>query len=97
MKTALLAALLACASAAPVLAGSPPIAGSERPTDLTARCLALGTKGEVLAGGDGCRNAETGAAILCAGDRCTEYFADPRHARIKAILDANRRPQQRPL
>ena len=37
-------------------------------------------------------------AMPALADTCTDYFANPRHARIKAVLDANRiKPQQAPL
>jgi hypothetical protein len=86
--------LLSCL-AVPPFAGSPPVKSSTPPDSAAASCLALGASGETLANGKGCRNTETGAAIVCSGDQCTDYFADPRYKKIRAILDQNKvRPQQ---
>jgi hypothetical protein len=74
----------------PALAGSPPDLSRQTPDTVAASCDALGEKGESLANGAGCRNAETGAAVICQGNQCTDYFADPRYAKIKDILDRNR-------
>ena len=60
------------------------------PDEVATSCTALGGKGESLADGAGCRNTETGAAVICEGDQCTDYFADPRYAKIKDILDRSK-------
>ena len=68
------------------------------PESVTSSCLALGTMGESIANGTGCRNTKTGAALTCdKNGPCKDYFADPRYGKIKAILDAERKqPQQAP-
>lgn len=86
----LAAAILLPLFAISSLAGSPPDLSRQTPDQVSASCAALGGKGESLASGAGCRNTETGAAAICDGDQCTDYFADPRHAKIKDILDRNR-------
>lgn len=86
--------LLSCL-AIPAFAGSPPVKSTTTPDSVAASCASLGSGGETLANGNGCRNTETGAAIVCSGGQCTDYFADPRYKKIKAILDQNKtRPQQ---
>lgn len=86
--------LLSCL-AVPALAGSPPVKSPTAPDSAAASCVALGTRGETLANGNGCRNTETGAAIVCSSGQCTDYFADPRYKKIRAILDQNKlQPQQ---
>jgi len=84
--------------AAPVLAGSPPVKSKVTPDSVAASCEALGSRGETLGNGAGCRNTTTGAAVVCSGNQCTDYFADPRYAKIKSILDAGRtKPQKAPI
>ncbi len=91
MKLSLAAAVLILPLVAmPALAGSPPGNGRQTPDAAAAACAALGARGEVLADGAGCRNTETGAAVICKGSQCTEYFADPRFAKIRDILEKNR-------
>ncbi len=86
--------LLSCL-AVPAFAGSPPVKSSTPPDSVAASCLTLGAKGETLANGMGCRNTETGAAVVCSGGQCTDYFADPRYKKIRSILDQNKvQPQQ---
>lgn len=84
------AAILLPLVSIPALAGSPPDLSRQTPGAVAASCAALGDKAESLANGAGCRNTETGAAVICEGDQCTDYFADPRHAKIKDMLDKNR-------
>ena len=86
--------LLACL-ALPASAGSPPVKSKVTPGNVTASCLALGAQGEVIANGAGCRNTETGAAVTCTGNQCTDYFADPRYKKIKGILDAAKNTPQK--
>lgn len=87
------ASALVLALALPAAAGSPPVDSKLNPDGVAASCAALGDKGEAIA--NGCRNTETGAALACdANGQCKDYFADPRYAKIKAILDANRLPRQ---
>ena len=81
--------------ALPAGAGSPPTKSTVTPGSVAASCLALGAKGETIANATGCRNTRTGAAVVCSNDQCTDYFADPRHAKIKAILDAERNKTQK--
>ena len=82
----------------PAGAGSPPTTSTVTPGSVAASCLALGAKGESIANGTGCRNTRTGAAVVCSNDQCTDYFADPRHAKIKAILDAEKKkPRNAPI
>ncbi len=98
MKSFFLSVLVLTSLAVPALAGSPPTTSKVQPETVADSCATLGTKGERLASGAGCRNTETGAAVLCTGDQCTDYFADPRYSKIKSLLDANRvKPQQRAL
>jgi hypothetical protein len=94
MKIAAFAVLLLSVSVLPASAGSPPVRNERTPAEVADACAALPDgKAEWQ---HGCVDTRTGAAVLCRGDRCTEYFADPRYARIKAILDAGRvKPQQR--
>ena len=80
--------------AVPAGAGSPPTTSTVTPGSVAASCLALGATGESIANGAGCRNTRTGAAAVCSNGQCTDYFADPRYAKIKAILDAGK-PQPR--
>lgn len=83
--------------AVPAFAGSPPVKSSVTPESAAAACAALGPSGEPLGNGAGCRNTLTGAAVICSGSQCTDYFADPRYAKIKAILDAGKaNPQKAP-
>ena len=99
IRTTLLAGLVLFATA-PAFAGSPPVKIPATPAEVEARCTAAGASAEAIAtdGLTGCQNTETGAAVLCTGDQCTDYFADPRYKKIKQLLDANRtRPQQRAL
>jgi hypothetical protein len=70
------------------LAGTPPREAPLTRADMEGRCAALGAEGERLV--SGCRNAETGAALVCDDRGCTEHFADPRYARIRALLDQYR-------
>lgn len=98
MKSFILSTLFLTSLAVPALAGSPPTTSKLQPEAVAESCAALGPTGQRLAQGTGCRNTETGAAVLCSGDQCTDYFADPRYSKIKSLLDANRvRPQQRAL
>jgi hypothetical protein len=98
MKSFVLSALVLSSLAVPALAGSPPTTSKVQPETVAESCAALGPNGESLANGSGCRNTETGAAVLCTGDQCTDYFADPRYSKIKSLFEANRvRPQQRSL
>jgi hypothetical protein len=92
----LTAALLLPLTALPSLAGSPPDLSRQTPDAVAESCTALGSKGESLASGAGCRNTETGAAVICSGNQCTDYFADPRYAKIKNILEKNRVNPQAP-
>jgi hypothetical protein len=86
-----IAAALFLATVSTALAGSPPIDSAQNRESMEASCAALGDKGER----NGCINTETGAAITCSGDRCTEYFPDPRYKEIKALIDAAKRKPQR--
>ena len=91
-KVFVLSAVLVTALAVPALAGSPPTPSKTGPDMLAAACGALGEDGERISRGNltGCVNTTTGAALTCeAGGRCMEYFADPRYAKVKAILDGN--------
>ena len=89
--------LLACL-VLPAAAGSPPAKSKVTPGNVASTCLALGTMGETLANGAGCRNIGTGAAVDCSGGQCTDYFADPRYNKIKSILDAGKfKPRKAPL
>lgn len=89
IRPLLAASALVMALAIPAAAGSPPVASETESDALATSCAALGSKGEAVA--NGCRNTETGAALTCdANGQCKDYFADPRYAKIKAILDANR-------
>jgi hypothetical protein len=98
MKSFILSTLILTSLAVPALAGSPPTTSRLQPEAVADACATLGAKGESLGQGAGCRNTETGAAVLCTGDQCTDYFADPRYSKIKSLLDASRvRPQQRAL
>lgn len=90
------AAILLPLVSMPALAGSPPDLSRMTPDAVAASCAALGDRAESLANGAGCRNTETGAAVVCEGDQCTDYFADPRYAKIKDILDKNRVNPQAP-
>ncbi len=97
LRFALATALLAVLSV-PALAGSPPVKGDIKRGAPVLSCLELGSKGEMIAGGQGCRNTETGAATVCTGDQCTDYSADPRYRKIKNFLETHKaKPQQRPL
>jgi hypothetical protein len=94
MKITAIAVVLLSVSALPAGAGSPPVTSERTPAEVAAACAALPDGTAAL--DHGCVNTETGAAVLCRGDRCTEYFADPRYAKIRAILEAGRaKPQQR--
>lgn len=89
-RSFLAAAILLPLFVMPSLAGSPPDVSRQTPDQVSASCAALGDKGEALANGAGCRNTETGAVLICEGNQCTDYFADPRYSKIKDILDRNR-------
>ena len=86
----LTAALLLPLTAMTAFAGSPPDLSRQTPDEVANSCATLGAKGESVADGAGCRNTETGAAVICEGNQCTDYFADPRYAKIKDILDKSR-------
>ena len=89
--------LLACL-VLPASAGSPPAKSKVTPGNIASTCLALGAAGETLANGAGCRNTKTGAAVDCSSGQCTDYFADPRYGKIKAILKAGKTtPQKSPV
>lgn len=97
-KTFLAASAILFALAVPALAGSPPVKGHNTATSVADACAELGAAGESLSSGGttGCRNTATGAAVTCTADgQCTDYFADPRHGRIKAALEGMR--QQAPV
>lgn len=97
MKSFILSILVLSGLAVPALAGTPPTTSRLTPDSVAQSCEALGAAGERL-GDAGCRNTETGAAVLCTGGQCTDYFADPRYKAIKLLLDQNRtKPQQQKL
>ena len=87
MKSSMIAVLLLAATALPALAGSPPVKSTKSPEQVASACGAMTSDKADL--GNGCVNTRTGGAVLCTGDQCTDYFADPRYSRIKAILNAN--------
>jgi hypothetical protein len=92
-RTFFLSAVLTSLLAMPALAGSPPAPSTSGPANLAAACETLGDGGESYANGGttGCINTATGAALTCDADgTCTDHFADPRYAKIKAVLDAAR-------
>jgi hypothetical protein len=98
MKTFVAAILLCAAIPAAALAGSPPVKAKAAPENLAEVCNAMGAEGKTTADGRGCINTRTGGAVVCSDDQCKDYFADPRYAKIKTILDKNRaKPQQRAL
>ena len=71
-RSFLTAAILLPLFAMPSLAGSPPDPSRQMPDAVATSCAALGAKGEILANGAGCRNTETGAAVICKGNQCTD-------------------------
>lgn len=98
-KSTILTAVFATTLATPVLAGTPPTPSKTTPDQMTVACGELGEAGESFSRGGltGCVNTTTGAALSCDADgRCTDYFADPRYPRIKAILDGGA-TQQAPV
>jgi hypothetical protein len=96
MKSSMIAILLLAAAALPAAAGTAPVKSKLSPGTVATSCKALGADGAALA--TGCVNTKTGGAVTCAGGQCTDYFADPRYSKIKALLDADRaKPQQQPL
>ena len=98
-RVTIFAVVIITAIAVPALAGTPPIESKRTPADIAAACVELGSKGEAIAIGSmtGCRNIETGAIAACdENGQCKNYFADPRDAKIRAILD-NARKQQAPI
>ena len=97
MKRLILSSLLLAVLAMPALTGSPPVKSRNTPDAVANACGALGANGETLT--MGCRNTTTGAAVTCKADgTCTDYFADPRYGKIKAVLDAIPiKSQQAPL
>ena len=98
MKTFIAAVILTAILPAAAMAGSPPVKAKTAPENLVEVCSSMGAEGQTVANGNGCVNTRTGGAVVCAGGQCTDYFADPRYAKIKTILDKNRAtPQQRAL
>lgn len=99
-KTILTVSALLAAFALPAFAGSPPTAKTRTVESVIASCANLGTMGESLThnGQTGCRNTETGAAVVCGADgRCTEYAPDPRWKKIKEALERSAPKQQAPV
>lgn len=81
-------------------AGSPPTQIVRTRADLAAACASLGARGQgqgldLATGPYGCRNLETGGAVMCQTDgNCKDYGADPRWKKMHDLLAAPAQRQQ---